>query len=112
MAQEAQLLITFIRNLQGRFKSGQISVGNFQSSKLHNMDSFKKMDKEMSKVDLENIDAFGAKFDAFAPVSSGGNGFGFGSEIVGLAETAYKVNKHGVSIERRGKKFHVKNGKK
>ncbi|RID84048.1 hypothetical protein D1953_14470 [Peribacillus asahii] len=112
--EELKLLIAYVKELESKFKSGKISIDSFNSKQLEKMDSYRDMKKEMEKVDWNALSTpFGEHvvWDATAPFASKGATFGTVSEIQAFAETAYKVKKHGVGIEKYDSGFKVINGK-
>jgi len=112
--EELQLLIAYVKELESKFKGGKVSIDSFNSKQLEKMDSYRDMKKEMEKVDWTALSTpFGKHvvFDATAPFASIGATFGTVSEIQAFAETAYKVKKYGVGVEKYKGGFKVNNGK-
>ncbi len=112
--EELRLLIAYVKELESKFKSGKVSIDSFNSKQLEKMDSYRDMKKEMEKVDWTALSTpFGEHvvFDATAPFASKGATFGTVSEMGAFSETAYKVKKYGVGIEKYKGGYKVINGK-
>ncbi|MDQ0221244.1 hypothetical protein ELQ35_20890 [Peribacillus cavernae] len=111
---ELDILAKYVKDLESMFKSGTMSVSNFNINQLQKTESYQNMQKKMDEIDWTAIPVTSTPsilFDATAPVSSYGNTFGTLAEGVALTETAYKVGRYGVNITRVGDKYIVKNGK-
>ncbi|MGG3805947.1 ribonuclease YeeF family protein [Metabacillus fastidiosus] len=107
-------LVNYVKEIESMFKSGDISVDNFNIKKFQQSKSYHDLQTEMDKIDWTAVPISSTPsilFDTTAPVSSYGNTFGTVAEAHALTETASKVYKHKVGIHKSKDGYRVQNGK-
>ncbi|MEH6947113.1 LXG domain-containing protein [Bacillus sp. JJ634] len=122
--QDIQLMKNYISEIEGMFKSGELSIESYNINQLKEKPIYSKLETEVKettapvtsllsdstvKNDTKDAGFHPTEFDPYAPIA-GMNWFGTSSEAIAVSQTIAKTFK-GYEVIRNDKKIKITDGK-